>query len=291
MKKNKEDRKKTKHSFLIGKLMAKLPSSWPVLYPLYLARQLYTVEEVYPSDHLPKEFDGFRIAFVSDIHYGPLFLEDRVRDLVKRVNALQADVLILGGDYGVNSDGAVQFFQLRPGFAAKEAVLGVMGNHDRMYPEENFQRIQEEMRRDGVHPLVNDALILNRDGKQLAFAATDDFFTGDPDLNYTAYRCRGADFVVYISHIPDIFPETYRMPGGPFYQLALCGHTHGGQVTIAGKAIKSSSGYGNRFLSGWFHENGVDIMVSNGVGTSGLPVRLGAKPQIHLITLRSTKTS
>ncbi|MBR6187177.1 MAG: metallophosphoesterase [Clostridia bacterium] len=270
--------------------MAKLPSSSPVFYPLYLAKQLYTVEEVYPSSQLPKEFNGLRIVFASDIHYGKLFGEERVRLLSKRINDLKADIVILGGDYGEHSDGAIRFFQLKPGFQANQMVLGVMGNHDRMYPEENFPLLLDAMRSDGVTPLVNDAVTIEREGKRLVIAATDDFFSGNPDLSYTAYRCRNADFVIYVSHIPDILPETYRMPGGPFYQLALCGHTHGGQVAIAGKAIKSSSGYGNRFLSGWYHENGVDIMVSNGVGTSSLPVRFGAKPQIHLITLRSTQS-
>ena len=287
---NKEGCKKKKEPPLLGRWLAKLPASWPVLYPLYLASRLYTVEEVYPSVRLPREFDGLRIVFCSDVHYGPFLKEDRVRALAERINALEADIVILGGDYGVNSDGAIDFFQLKPGFRAKEAVLGVMGNHDRMYPDENFPRIMDGMRAEGIKPLVNDAYILERNGKRLAIAATDDYFSGDPDLRFTAYRCRGADFVIFVSHIPDILPETYRLPGGPFYQLALCGHTHGGQVSVAGKAIRSSSDYGNRFLSGWYHENGVDIMVSNGVGTSGLPVRLGAKPQIHLITLRAGQT-
>ena len=285
---SKESCKKAKHICWLGSLLAKLPSSCKALYPLYLAAQLYTVEEVYPSDRIPKEFDGLRIVFASDIHYGKLFKEDRVRTLAERINALEADVVVLGGDYGCNSDAAVAFFRLNPSFHAKETVLGVMGNHDRTYPEENERLLLDAMRKDGVKPLVNDAVMLQRNGKRIAFAGTDDYFSGDPDLSYTAYRCRNADFVIYVSHNPDILPETYRMPGGPFYQLALCGHTHGGQVAIAGKAIKSPSGYGNRYLSGWFHENGVDILVSNGVGTTDLPVRLGAKPQIHLITLRST---
>ena len=77
------------------------------------------------------------------------------------------------------------------------------------------------------------------------------------------------------------------MPGGPFFQLALCGHTHGGQVVLFNRALKSPSDYGEKYRTGWKKENGVDIMISNGVGTSFLPVRLGARPQIHLITLKA----
>ncbi len=269
----------------IGKLLSMLPAC-PLFFPIYRASQLFTVKEVYVSKHVPRAFDGLKIAFASDIHYGTLLGEKRVRDLAARINEMQADVVILGGDYGENSQGAIDFFHLKPGFQAKQMVLGVIGNHDLMGPEGDLPLIREAMQQDGVKPLVNDAVFLERCGKRFAIAATDDYFKGEPDLRHTAYISRNADFVLYVSHCPDILPETYRMPGGPFYQLALCGHTHGGQIAIRGHAIKSSSEYGNRFLSGWIKENGVDILVSNGVGTSGVPVRLGTKPQVHLITLR-----
>ncbi len=281
-------KKKIAHQVgLLGRVMAKLPSSWPALYPLYLASQLDTVEETYASSQWPREFDGLKIAFASDIHYGFLLGEERARKLAERINALHADIVLLGGDYGEHSDGAVKFFQLRPGFKANIAVLGAFGNHDRTLPEENVEKIAQAMRQDGVVPVLNDAYLLSRNGKQIAFASTDDFFNGNPDLEKVAALCAKADFTVFFPHNPDILPETQNMSGGLFYQLAICGHTHGGQVAVFGKAVKSPSMYRNRFLSGWFKEAGADILVSNGVGTSGLPVRLGARPQIHLLTMKT----
>ena len=120
----------------------------------------------------------------------------------------------------------------------------------------------------------------------MAFVSCDDYYCGQPELQKIAAFRLKADYTVFLPHMPDILPETFKMPGGPFYQLALCGHTHGGQVAVLGHAIHSSSIYGSRYLSGWYNENGVDFLVSNGVGTSGLPVRLGAKPQMHLITMK-----
>ncbi len=105
----------------LGRLMAKLPSSWPLLYPIFLAAQLDAVEETYASAQWPKEFDGLKVAYVSDIHYGSLLGEDRVRRLSERVNGLRADIVLLGGDYGEHSDGAVAFFKPKPGFKAKIA--------------------------------------------------------------------------------------------------------------------------------------------------------------------------
>ena len=282
---NREKKKRKHEPFWLGKLLAKLPP-WPIFYPLYEASRLNMVEELYWSPKIPEGFDGFRIVYLSDIHYGPLFSEQRVRDLAERVNKLHADVVILGGDYAVNSDGAVEFFELKPGFQAKTAVLGVMGNHDRMLPEENFEKLIAAMKADGVTPLVNDGVVLERRGSRMAFVACDDYYCGQPDLKKTAALSKAAEFTVFLPHMPDVLPETFTLPGGPFYQLALCGHTHGGQVAILGHAIKSSSIYGSRYLSGWYNEHEVDFLVSNGVGTSNLPVRLGAKPQMHLITMK-----
>ena len=283
----KQVRRKPRTPSWMGKMLAKLPP-WPVFYPLYEASRLNLVEELYWSPRIPAGFDGFRIVYLSDIHYGPLFPAERLRDLVQRVNKLHADLVILGGDYSDNSKNAVKFFQsdLEEGFQAKTAVLGVMGNHDRTRPEDSFDKLIAAMRARGVIPLVNDGVVLERKGSRMAFVSCDDFYYAKPDLKKTAAAAKTADFTVFLPHMPDILPETYKMPGPLFYQLVLCGHTHGGQVAVFGHAIKSSSIYGSRYLSGWYHEHGADILVSNGVGTSGLPVRLGAKPQFHLITMK-----
>ncbi len=281
-------RKKRPHQIsLFGRMLARLPSSCVLFYPIYLAAQLDTVEETYVSSQWPREFDGLKIAYASDIHYGTLLKEDRVRKLVERINALEADIVLLGGDYGQHSDGAVDFFRLKPGFKARIAVLGAYGNHDRTLPEYNVGRIAQAMQRDGVIPVLNDVYLIKRNGKQVAFASTDDFFNGTPDLKRVARLCQKADFTVFFPHNPDILPETQKKNRQLFYQLAICGHTHGGQVSVGGHAIKSSSIYRDRFLSGWKNECGADILISNGVGTSGLPVRFGARPQIHLLTMKT----
>ncbi len=66
---------------------------------------------------------------------------------------------------------------------------------------------------------------------------------------------------------------------------AICGHTHGGQVALFNRGVISSSKHGDRYRTGHIVENQTPILVSNGVGTSTMPVRLGAMPQIHHITL------
>lgn len=274
-------KKKAARPSLPGRLLALLPLSCVLFYPVYLSGQLDLKEETYYSPRLPSEFEGLRIVYLSDIHYGTFFREDRLRALVERVNALQPDLILLGGDYAEDSQTAVEFWQLHPGFKAGLCVAGVMGNHDRTLPESNLLWLTDAMEADGVCPLVNDALLLEKAGKTLALCGIDDFYNGHPDMEKAARKCENADFTIFLPHTPDALADLEK----PFYQLALCGHTHGGQVTLFGRALLSSSSYGSRYLSGWYHEKGADFLVSNGVGVSALPVRLGARAQFHLITL------
>ena len=280
-------RKKAKRTHtkvpLLGKLLLLLPITCAVFYPVWLAGQLDLVESTIYAERLPLVFDGLTIAYLSDIHFGPYFGKDRVDALIKKVNALNADIVVLGGDYGKDSLGALEFFQLRPSFKAKLCVVGVMGNHDRTVPDARINDIMAAMRDTGITPLVNDAMYLKKDGYTLALAAPDDYYNGFPNISLLRERTQGADYTIFLPHSPDFLANIDHY----FFDLALCGHTHGGQVTLFGRPIHVPCYAGNKYLTGWLHEKGADIMISNGIGTSFLPVRLGARPQYHLITLKS----
>ena len=272
----------------LARAMALLPTSCVLLYPWYLAGQMNVVEKEYVSPKLPAAFSGLKVVFLSDIHYGSFAKEKRVRALVEKVNALEPDLIMLGGDYGESSDGSIEFFALKPGFRAKYAVLAAVGNHDRTVPESNLEPLKAAMRADGVIPLVNDVWMLEKDGKRLAIAGIDDVYNGFPDLKKVRSLCQGADFTVFMPHSPDVIPETCADPEGLFYDLLLCGHTHGGQIAIFGHSLHPTALTKDRYRSGWYKEGNADILVSNGVGTTAFPVRLGAPPQIHLLTFQST---
>lgn len=282
----KDRRRRVRRASRLAGWMAHLPAC-KLLYPLYLAAQLDLVETVHASAALPPVLDGLSIAYLSDIHYGALCSEARVRDAVRRINALNPDLVILGGDYGEDLAGAVDFFHLMPDFRAKYGVFAVAGNHDRSVPGSDPEPLKAAMRGAGITPLINDAALLTRTGHTLALAGIDDYYNGNPDYARVRSQCAGADYVILLPHTPDAVPEA--LAGGKWFHLALCGHTHGGQVRVLGVPLLSSSEYRRRFLSGFMQYDGVQMLVSNGVGTSGLPVRLGARPQIHLITLKVGK--
>ena len=240
---------------------------------------------------LPQGFDGLRVAFLSDIHYGPFFSADRLDALVSRVNALRPDLVLLGGDYANDSDGAVAFFQMRPAFSARLGVYAVPGNHDRVMPESNRDLLEGAMSAAGIVPLFNRTVPLTlSNGETIYLSGIDDYGNGHPDAAQAARSVRRDDFLIFLTHNPDAIPSFQEIPAldgsTDWADLILCGHTHGGQVTLFGqKALFSVTSYGERYRTGWKEENGAQILISNGVGTSVVPMRFFAPPQIHLLTL------
>ncbi|WP_102412339.1 metallophosphoesterase [Beduinella massiliensis] len=260
-------------------------------YPFIEPYLLRVEQKTLAFSELPQGFDGLRVAFLSDIHYGPFFSADRLDALVSRVNALRPDLVLLGGDYANDSDGAVAFFQMRPAFSARLGVYAVPGNHDRVMPESNRDLLEGAMSAAGIVPLFNRTVPLTlSSGETIYLSGIDDYGNGHPDAVQAARSVRRDDFLIFLTHNPDAIPSFQEIPAldgsTDWADLILCGHTHGGQVTLFGqKALFSVTSYGERYRTGWKEENGAQILISNGVGTSVVPMRFFAPPQIHLLTL------
>ena len=265
-------------------ILQKVPKNKKWLYPFYLAGQLDLTEEEYFSASLPEAFDGLKVAFASDIHFGPLFHREEADRLIDRLLSFKSDLILLGGDYGNKLSNSTAFFEYIPAFSPMTPVLAVLGNHDYGKPGESLEPLFDAMRKKNVIPLVNKAHFIIRENSQLAILGPDDIKCGNPDLKSLKIAAQAADFSIFLPHSPDIIPLAQE--AGLDYHLAVCGHTHGGQIVLFGRSLHSSSSYRDRFRTGWVKENGRDILVSNGVGTSILPMRLGTRPQIHKITLR-----
>ena len=250
---------------------------------------------------LPREFDGVKILFVSDLHMDIYASPERTMALMSEFQALEPDILILGGDYTHFSRfGGAQaelkrrdtFFELMAGFRAPMGKYGVAGNHD-TDPSNKLlidAPLGVAMARGGVTLLKNSAVTLERRGASITLAGLDDWIFGNKDLRGVAERAGAAGCVILVSHSPDALPKLSAETAeyGNWVDLMLTGHTHGGQLTLFGfKMLMKSSVYGERYQSGWYNEYGVKMLVSNGVGSVFLPLRLCAPAQAHLLTLRS----
>ena len=261
-----------------------------LVYPFVEPFMLEVENVTLTSSDLPADIGQLRMVYLSDIHQGSFFSQSRVNDLVKRVNALNADLVLLGGDYAEDSDGAVAFFRSLPNIHARYGVYAIMGNHDRTVPESNLQTMQTMMIAKGITPVVNDVIPVRIGVSNIYIVGIDDVNTGWPDLSGVASRTRAEDYVIFLSHSPEIIPDAHKcadMNGKRgWFDLGLFGHTHGGQIALIGQHLGIAK-VPAQYEQGWIVENRINMLISRGVGTSVLPVRIGRRPQIHVITVKN----
>lgn len=261
-----------------------------LIYPFAEPFMLEVENVTLTSSDLPADIGQLRIVYLSDIHQGSFFSQSRVNSLVKRINAFNADLVLLGGDYAEDSDGAVAFFRSLPNIHARYGVYAVMGNHDRTVPESNLQAMQTIMIAKGITPVVNDVIPVRIGVSNICIAGIDDVNTGWPDLSGVAARTRAEDYVIFLSHSPEVIPDAHKcadMNGRRgWFDLGLFGHTHGGQIALIGQYLGIAK-VPAQYEQGWIVENRINMLISRGVGTSVLPVRIGRRPQIHVITVKN----
>lgn len=261
-------------------------------YPFIEPHMLDTESVSLSSASLPRDIGQLRVVYLSDIHAGPYFSQSRVDDLIHTINRLNADLVLLGGDYANDSDGAIDFFKNLPMINSRYGVYAVMGNHDRTIPEGNLTQLRSAMISAGVTPLVNEVASVRIGASTIYLAGIDDVDNGWPDLSKVSSQVRQEDYVIFLSHSPAIIPEAHKskdMAGrSMWFDLGLFGHTHGGQIAFIGDWLNISK-VEDRYKEGWLVENRTNLLISRGVGTSLLPIRLLNRPQLHLITIKSAQ--
>ena len=247
--------------------------------------------------------ETLRLAVISDLHVGgPHMPVSRVRAIVDQTNLLQPDLTLLLGDFIASrpkrpddppeAAWAAELARLR----AAHGRFAILGNHD-WWHDARAQRdyrgpteVRLALEAVGIPVLENDARRLDTKAGPLWLAGLGDQLAflrprrgqrrGVHDLSATLAGIDDDAPVILMAHEPDIFA---RMPAR--VSLTLSGHTHGGQVRILGWSPIVPSHYGNRYAYGHVVEDGRDLVVSAGLGTSKLPVRFGAPPEIVLIEL------
>ena len=239
------------------------------------------------SEQLPEAFDGFKIAFIADPHHGKRYTYDKLNRVVRKTHGQSPDIILLGGDY--SNEHPKDLAECFDKFSELDAPLGVyaiLGNHDYWNPPLMRQAIADA----GIHLLQNSGVWLEKDGSRVLLVGVEDLWCGKPSLEPVWQELIDSDYAVLLSHnsdfIDDVEPSLLQ-----HLDLMLSGHTHGGQVTLFGlytpkKMVKSG------LVSGHFppDDSGKpDIIVSNGIGTSILPLRFFARPQIVIVTLKKAK--
>ncbi len=246
------------------------------------------------------EDEALRVVAISDLHVGEPYVGlKRVRQVVRRINAMSPDLVVLLGDYAAGHrfiTEPVQIADVAPILAqikAKHGVYAVLGNHD-WWDDLAAQRrgggpnlYADILTREGIKVLSNEALQLP--GTRIWLAGLEDQLAvrgptgrweGLDDLPGTLAQIPKDAPAILLAHEPDIFPEVPER-----IALTLSGHTHGGQVRLFGWSPLVPSRFGNRYAYGHVQEDGKSLVISGGIGCSIAPVRLGVVPEITEISL------
>jgi uncharacterized protein len=231
-------------------------------------------------DRWPERLDGLRVAVISDLHTGAPWVD--AGRVVAKVNAQRPDLIALVGDYAdptVPLGKAVAPEAVAEELAALHAPLGVfavLGNHDWYHYGE---RVPRALRKAGLEVLENDAVAVEHEGEVLWLAGLADMRERDADVSIALAMVPPQQALIALTHDPDTFPSLRDRA-----QVVLAGHTHGGQIglpLLRRAAAPSEHGY----TGGEVREGGGYMYVSRGVGTTGLPIRFAAPPEIAVLRL------
>ena len=239
------------------------------------------IYDFYSCD-LPKEFEEYRLAFATDFHYESRFSKKSLAGMIKALKDTKADVLLLGGDYrGRNGGNMDELFRALCEVNYPDGIYAVMGNHE--YGE-NERLVREAMCKYGVNLLEHKLDTLTRGNERIILCGIRNPFNLRENGVSPTLSLKQEDFVIMVTHTPDYIEDVDIT----HTDLALAGHTHGGQVSLfkCWTPAKHFSKYGNRFLFGLKKNSaGIPVIISNGLGTSRKDVRLFTPSEVVLVIL------
>ncbi len=237
---------------------------------IYMYREAFMNRIIYHDltfSAFPKSFGNVNIFFISDIH------RRKVSDKIIKEVMGKVDIVIIGGDL---TEKGVPFERVQENLQSLKTlgpVFFVWGNNDY---EVEVPLLDAMLLNQGVKVLINSSVRFESEtGDPLFIMGLDDISTNRVDLEEALSEAQGEGFRILVSHNPQIKRKLHPEHG---IHLMLSGHTHGGQIRIFGFGLYEKG----RLMS----EPERTILISNGYGTTGVPLRLGARAETHLLTLR-----
>ena len=250
---------------------------------------------ILPVAGLPPSLDGLRVAQITDVHHGPWLPAEYIAAIMQQVNATKPDLVLLTGDYVINSPRYVE--PVARAFATLHARIGVfavLGNHDWW---EGAPRMRAALESAGITLIDNRHEVVSPEGSLitsrradnpvgLAVAGVGDYWEDRVSADDALGGLPEAMPRLLLSHNPDVAEDAAFLAAGHRVDLMISGHTHGGQVRIPrlGTPVIPSL-YGGKYASGWVNGPAFPVYVNNGIGTSGVPLRYKAPAEVTLFDL------
>lgn len=259
---------------------------------LYEQHDVEVVRQRVRLARLPKTFEGFRIAQLSDIHMGPFTTAGYIRRCVAITNGFKPDLIVLTGDY-IAWDPSLEreVVRILAELRAPQGVFGCLGNHEEESNTEDY--VASLFAQEGIHILRQQRVPIQLANESVNLMGIDDprgetEEEGMRDL----YRRLHKGLVIpgtvniLLAHEPSrpVFDRAAELG----IDLILAGHTHGGQLAL--ENVHRGFNISHllyRYSSGWYEKRGAKLYVNRGIGTTGFPIRFGARPEISLFELAS----
>jgi len=239
--------------------------------------RLRELELTFPN--LPRNFDGFSILHLSDLHLDGW--EGLPETIVETIGDREVDLCVLTGDYrtklhGLNKHIMIGLRHLVDHIKSRYGFLGILGNHDDCHMVNPMEQM-------GIRMLINSTCLLARERERLQFIGTDDVHYYYTDQALHCLEPAEREFTIALVHSPELFDLAAAMG----VDLYLCGHTHAGQVCLPGgiPLIKHLN-RGHDFYRGHWRHGAMQGVTHAGVGTSGIPVRFNTRGEILIHHLR-----
>ena len=294
-----------RRSFLskIALLLASIPLPF-ILYGIYKGRYNYKVYKYELSfDDLPKDFDGYQITHISDIHAGSLKDKNNVEYAVRLINQQNSNLILFTGDLINNkSNELTKWKDIFSKMIAFDGKFSVLGNHDygdyinwnnNKEKEDNFSDLIDFQKQMGFKLLLNENVKIKTGESNIYLIGVENWgkgrFKKKGDIDKACIGLNSKDFKIVLSHDPSHWDKVL-IDHKTHFHLTLSGHTHGMQfgIEIPGWIKWSPAKWAYRHWAGLYHEKNQYLNVNRGFGVLGFPGRVGMPPEISVITLKKT---
>lgn len=270
-----------RHAFAIAQHLL-MPNDWPAALAVRLgvAPSLRVVTTATRSARPLGTAPSLRLAFAADFHAGPTTHGSQIDRAFDAIAATGPDLILLGGDFVGHRPRDVDRVARRvAALNAPLGIFGVLGNHDN---HTDPALVARALSNAGVRMLMNEAVRLPAPFESTQLIGLDDHASGEPDATHIP----ASD---HLSTILIVHQPSGLLDATPHrIDLALAGHTHGGQIVLPGghAPILPSGAFSRRYLAGeYLLPDGGTLVVSRGVGTSTIPLRWNAPADLLVITL------
>lgn len=258
---------------------------WParLVKRLGLQPTVSTIHHEIPCARWPAGTRPLRVAFASDLHAGPTTHPSLLAEAAAALRATAPDVLLLGGDYVyLHAEGIHELAPLLADLPAPLGRFAVFGNHDLWAHDVVLRR---ELERAGFRVLVNENVRLPAPFEHVSICGLDDPWVGEPDVRATFDGA--GDVKILLMHAP----EGMMLVADEPFDVAVCGHTHGGHIALPGGIpIVVAGPLSRRYSDGLHRIDGAagvrPMIVSRGIGATESALRLFADPDVRVLTLR-----